>query len=89
VNGSVSTALKGRGIVPDAPVSSASRKQTRLSSLRPTGSISLGWDLVAGSSRVPSPATGTTAMLRSGMPKDKLEIRNWKSASQNAEKLKG
>src|SRR5512138_1603697 len=31
--------------------------------LRPTGSISLGCDLVAGRSRVPSPATGTTARL--------------------------
>jgi hypothetical protein len=31
--------------------------------LRATGSISLGCDLVAGSSRVPSPATGTTALL--------------------------
>src|SRR5258706_14303801 len=30
--------------------------------LRPTGSISLGCDLVAGKSRVPSPATGTTAI---------------------------
>ena len=29
--------------------------------LRPTGSISLGWLLVIGSSRVPRPATGTTA----------------------------
>src|SRR6478752_6994313 len=29
--------------------------------LRPTGSISLGCDLVAGSRRVPRPATGTTA----------------------------
>ena len=29
--------------------------------LRPTGSISFGWVLVAGSSRVPNPATGTTA----------------------------
>src|SRR2546430_1422671 len=28
----------------------------------PTGSISLGWLLVRGSSRVPWPATGTTAM---------------------------
>ena len=35
--------------------------------LRPTGSISLGWDLVAGRSRVPKPATGTTAMLTSFM----------------------
>ena len=33
--------------------------------LRPTGSISLGWDFVAGSSRVPRPATGTTAMSMS------------------------
>src|ERR1051325_11230277 len=31
--------------------------------LRPTGSISLGCDLVAGSRRVPRPATGTTARL--------------------------
>ena len=31
--------------------------------LRATGSISLGWDLVAGSSRVPYPATGTMAHL--------------------------
>ena len=31
--------------------------------LRPTGSISLGWDLVAGSRRVPKPATGTTAIV--------------------------
>jgi hypothetical protein len=31
--------------------------------LRPTGSISFGWDFVAGSRRVPSPATGTTAMV--------------------------
>jgi hypothetical protein len=31
--------------------------------LRPTGSISLGWDLVAGSRRVPSPATGMMALL--------------------------
>ena len=30
--------------------------------LRPTGSISFGCDFVAGSRRVPSPATGTTAM---------------------------
>ena len=30
--------------------------------LRATGSISLGCDLVAGSRRVPSPATGTTAL---------------------------
>src|SRR6266478_3312839 len=30
---------------------------------RATGSISLGWDLVAGSSRVPTPATGTIALL--------------------------
>src|SRR5438445_7570582 len=29
--------------------------------LRPTGSISLGWLLVDGSSRVPCPATGTMA----------------------------
>src|SRR5207247_8348940 len=33
--------------------------------LRPTGSISLGCDLVAGSSRVPRPATGTTAISMS------------------------
>src|SRR5260370_24156437 len=31
--------------------------------LRATGSISLGCDLVAGSSRVPTPATGTIALL--------------------------
>src|SRR6476660_2857134 len=31
--------------------------------LRATGSISLGWDLVAGRSRVPMPATGTIALL--------------------------
>src|SRR5436189_6027695 len=31
--------------------------------LRATGSISLGCDLVAGSSRVPIPATGTMALL--------------------------
>src|SRR5262245_8797644 len=30
--------------------------------LRPTGSISLGWDLVAGRRRVPAPATGITAL---------------------------
>src|SRR6266567_965422 len=30
---------------------------------RATGSISLGCDLVAGSSRVPTPATGTIALL--------------------------
>src|SRR5712692_5218643 len=30
---------------------------------RPTGSISLGCDLVAGSRRVPTPATGTIALL--------------------------
>src|SRR5262245_847618 len=30
--------------------------------LRATVSISLGWDLVAGSNRVPYPATGTTAL---------------------------
>src|SRR3954452_20522150 len=33
--------------------------------LRPTGSISFGCDLVAGSRRVPRPATGTTAMSMS------------------------
>src|SRR5436190_8411243 len=33
--------------------------------LRPTGSISFGCDLVAGSRRVPSPATGTTAISMS------------------------
>src|SRR5206468_4129564 len=33
--------------------------------LRPTGSISLGCDLVAGSRRVPRPATGTTAISMS------------------------
>ena len=32
---------------------------------RPTGSISLGCDLVAGSRRVPRPATGTTALVMS------------------------
>ena len=31
--------------------------------LRATGSISFGCDLVAGRSRVPCPATGTTALL--------------------------
>src|SRR5882672_5474734 len=31
--------------------------------LRATGSISLGCDFVAGSSRVPTPATGTIALL--------------------------
>jgi len=31
--------------------------------LRATGSISLGCDFVAGNNRVPSPATGTTALL--------------------------
>jgi hypothetical protein len=54
------------------PVTNSSRSMpTRVSSsttycttgLRPTGSISLGWDFVAGSRRVPRPATGTTAML--------------------------
>src|SRR5262245_32715165 len=30
--------------------------------LRPTGSISLGWDFVAGRRRVPAPATGITAL---------------------------
>ena len=34
---------------------------------RPTGSISLGWDLVAGRRRVPSPATGTTATVMSSI----------------------
>src|SRR5437870_364036 len=36
--------------------------------LRPTGSISFGCDLVAGSRRVPRPATGTTAMSMSMRP---------------------
>src|SRR6185503_5703713 len=31
--------------------------------LRATGNISFGWDLVAGNSRVPSPATGISALL--------------------------
>ena len=37
--------------------------------LRPTGSISFGWDLVAGNRRVPRPATGTTAIsISMGLP---------------------
>src|SRR5581483_6741852 len=44
--------------------------------LRPTGSISLGWDLVAGSRRVPGPATGITALrtVRAG-----VELAIWLS----------
>ena len=44
------------------PAAVSSSKTYCTTGLRPTGSISFGCDLVAGSSRVPSPATGTTAM---------------------------
>src|SRR5713226_4323290 len=44
-----------------APASSSTTYCT--TGLRPTGSISFGCDLVAGSKRVPRPATGTTAVM--------------------------
>ena len=54
------------------PASASSSTTCCTTGLPPTGSISLGWDFVAGSSRVPRPATGRRrchgrdAMLRTG-----------------------
>ena len=45
------------------PASISSSATYWTTGLRPTGNISLGWLLVAGSRRVPCPATGITAML--------------------------
>jgi hypothetical protein len=39
--------------------------------LPPTGSISFGWDFVAGNRRVPRPATGTTAVVTGGTGRER------------------
>src|SRR5436309_10243932 len=51
--------MKSTRVIPTRVSSSTTYCTT---GLRPTGSISFGCDFVAGSSRVPSPATGTTAI---------------------------
>ena len=51
----------------DADLASAPRRRTARPACGRPGSISLGWDLVAGSRRVPRPATGTTATVMSSI----------------------
>src|SRR6478735_7681571 len=48
------------------PAATASSTTYWMAGLSTTGSISLGWALVAGRKRVPSPAAGMTALVTDG-----------------------
>src|SRR5262245_57114899 len=50
-----------------SPARTASSTTHWIAGLSRSGSISLGWDLVAGRNRVPSPAAGTTSFLTVAM----------------------
>ena len=57
------------------PARTASSTTCWMAGLSTTGSISLGWALVAGRKRVPSPAAGMTA-LRTGFTSPHLASRS-------------
>src|SRR5436190_15642841 len=63
------------------PAALASSIAYWISGLSTTGSISLGIALVAGRKRVPSPATGNTA-LRTGFCIELLDHNRWSQAAR-------